>query len=148
MLYNTNCIYIYKVYCNYTNTYIQHHIYTQFFTLVTHCALKPTSFRPPIPTPSPHFSQTVPRIYELLDNSNCPNSVSEIVRMERAILVRLAWNTTSSTPLDFLCIVSTLSYGHLVIVHCHFIIAPLLYISSSLSSSLVLVLLLLLYIYK
>lgn len=54
--------------------------------------------------------QVVPHIKDLITNSNCNFSVSEITRMEAVILKKLKWDLCRATALDFLHGVSSVFF--------------------------------------
>lgn len=66
--------------------------------------------------------QVVPGTLELVQESHCGCSMSEVLRMERCILDKLSWDLRSATPLEFLHIFHALlmaNYPHLLDSYVH-----------------------------
>lgn len=64
----------------------------------------------------------IPGTLELVQESHCGCSMSEVLRMERCILDKLEWDLRSSTPLEFLHIFHALlmaNYPHLLDTFVH-----------------------------
>ncbi len=59
------------------------------------------------------YFQVIPATCELVEESECGRTVSEVLRMERVILDKLGWDLNLATPLDFIHIVSCIiTYVH------------------------------------